>query len=136
MQGVHTFHILGILLPQTKHIQKSDQHWDLHIIFVSFRLVQRVTRATANRTKTGARAAQQVPHVHFHIIPRPSTESSRSPSFAMFGRGQRDELDDEEGEKLAHSMRVELAEEVRRIERDEGVVLDPIAPGLKPRGKL
>ncbi|KAJ5983786.1 hypothetical protein N7481_005885 [Penicillium waksmanii] len=84
----------------------------------------------------GARAAQQVPHVHFHIIPRPSTESSRSPSFAMFGRGQRDELEDEEGERLAHSMRVELAEEVKRIERDEGVVLDLTASDLKRRGRL
>jgi hypothetical protein len=54
----------------------------------------------------------------------------------MFGRGQRDELDDEEGERLAHSMRVELAEEVKRIERDEGVVLDPTASDLKRRGKL
>jgi hypothetical protein len=54
----------------------------------------------------------------------------------MFGRGQRDELDDEEGERLAQSMRVELAEEVKRIERDEGVILDPTASDLKRQGKL
>lgn len=84
----------------------------------------------------GARAAQQVPHVHFHIIPRPSTDVSQRPSFTMFGRGQRDELDDEEGEKLAHSMRVELAKEVTRIELDEGVVLDTASSKAKDRGKL
>jgi len=54
----------------------------------------------------------------------------------MFGRGQRDELDDEEGEKLAHSMRVELAKEVTRIELDEGIVLDTASSKAKDRGKL
>lgn len=40
----------------------------------------------------GARAAQVVPHVHFHIIPRPKTEgvaTLRNESWRMFGRGQR-----------------------------------------------
>ncbi|KAF3388611.1 putative HIT-like protein [Penicillium rolfsii] len=70
----------------------------------------------------GIRAAQQVPHVHFHIIPRPS-DFAHKPSFAMFGRGQRHELDDDEGAALARAMRVELNREIKRIQREEGVNL-------------
>ena len=81
----------------------------------------------------GVRAAQQVPHVHFHIIPRPSTDGPQRPSFVMFGRGQREELDDEEGESLARAMRAELAQEVARIQRDEGVDL---TTDFKRHGKL
>ena len=39
----------------------------------------------------------------------------------MFGRGQRDELDEEEGEKLASDIREELAREVQRVRDVEGV---------------
>lgn len=42
----------------------------------------------------------------------------------MFGRGQREELDEEEGEKLARLMREELAREVKRIKDEEGIDLD------------
>ncbi|KAF2472007.1 HIT-like protein [Lindgomyces ingoldianus] len=64
----------------------------------------------------GARAAQVVPHVHFHIIPRPETMPQiKSKSWAMFGRGQRDELDDEDGVRLAGEMRRVLREEVKRM---------------------
>ncbi|KAL1964677.1 hypothetical protein VTN77DRAFT_6703 [Rasamsonia byssochlamydoides] len=77
----------------------------------------------------GTRAAQVIPHIHFHIIPRPPSQSSstvatRSPSWTMFGRGQREELDDEEGEELARAMREELAREVKRVREEEGVDLD------------
>ena len=82
-----------------------------------------------------------VPHIHFHIIPRPLPQPSASnkalssssnaavtvrssPSWVMFGRGQREELDDEEGDALARAMREELAREVRRIKDKEGVDLD------------
>lgn len=51
----------------------------------------------------------------------------------MFGRGQREDLDDEEGEILAHAMRAELAHEVSRILKDEGVDL---TKDFKPQGKL
>lgn len=55
----------------------------------------------------------------------------------MFGRGQREELDDDEAEILAREIRLELVEEVERIQRDEGVDL---AQGLisegSQRGKL
>ena len=64
----------------------------------------------------GARAAQVVPHVHFHIIPRPESRPEiKSRSWTMFGRGQRDELDDEEGVKLAEEMRRVLREELARM---------------------
>ncbi|KNG88978.1 HIT domain protein [Aspergillus nomiae NRRL 13137] len=66
----------------------------------------------------GVRAAQQVPHAHFHIIPRPSSNpapNAARASFVMFGRGQRDELDDDEGEALAGLLRGELAKEVLRM---------------------
>jgi hypothetical protein len=41
----------------------------------------------------------------------------------MFGRGQRHELDDDEGAVLARAMRVELDLEIKRIQKEEGVVL-------------
>ena len=41
----------------------------------------------------------------------------------MFGRGQREELDDDEGEELVGLLRGELAREVLRI-REEGVDLE------------
>ncbi|PLB55139.1 HIT-like protein [Aspergillus steynii IBT 23096] len=75
----------------------------------------------------GVSAAQLVPHVHFHVIPRPATNAPPSGgkvSFVMFGRGQRDELDDEEGEALARLLREDLAREVQRVMREEGVDLN------------
>ncbi|KAF2691296.1 HIT-like protein [Lentithecium fluviatile CBS 122367] len=64
----------------------------------------------------GARAAQVVPHVHFHIIPRPESKPEiKSRSWTIFGRGQRDELDDEDGVRLAGEMRRVLREEVERM---------------------
>jgi hypothetical protein len=42
----------------------------------------------------------------------------------MFGRGQRDELDDDEGQELARLLRVELAKEVASVKEKEGVDLD------------
>lgn len=60
----------------------------------------------------GAAAAQVVPHLHYHIIPRPEIRASGklSSSFTMFGRGQREELDDDEGEALATAIRKSMAE--------------------------
>ncbi|CAG9986725.1 unnamed protein product [Clonostachys byssicola] len=59
----------------------------------------------------GAAAAQVVPHTHYHLIPRPDIRARGkiSESFTMFGKGRREELDDDEAEKLAHSIRVEVA---------------------------
>lgn len=59
--------------------------------------------------------------MHFHIIPRPAlTPELRNRSFTMFGRGQREELDDEEAAALAGKLREELGREVERIEKVEG----------------
>lgn len=98
------------------------------------RYIKRNQLFRANR-QIGERAAQVVPHVHFHIIPRPATGANQRTSFAMFGRGQREELDDDEAEVLAREIRLELVDEVKRIQEEEGVDL---AAGLIPdsRGKL
>lgn len=47
----------------------------------------------------------------------------------MFGRGQRDELDDDEAEELVRQLRAELAKEVARVKEEEGVDLDVDEPG-------
>ncbi|KAF2808471.1 HIT-like protein [Mytilinidion resinicola] len=84
------------------------------------RTVAKVTGVTDYNIvqNNGARAAQVVPHVHFHIIPRPETMPQvQSKSWTMFGRGQRDELDDDEGAELAGEMRRVLREEVESLGR-------------------
>ncbi|KAJ9663762.1 hypothetical protein H2201_005483 [Coniosporium apollinis] len=83
------------------------------------RTVAKVTGVTDYNIvqNNGPRAAQVIPHVHFHIIPRPaSLPQVAHKSWTMFGRGQRDELDDEDGVKLAREMRGVLREEVGRVE--------------------
>ncbi|EUC42900.1 hypothetical protein COCMIDRAFT_39072 [Bipolaris oryzae ATCC 44560] len=82
------------------------------------RTVAKVTGVTDYNIvqNNGARAAQVVPHVHFHIIPRPeSMPEIKSKSWTMFGRGQRDDLDDEEGSKLAGEMRKVLRAELEKM---------------------
>ncbi|KAJ6089722.1 hypothetical protein N7467_004938 [Penicillium canescens] len=110
--------ILSRVVTKTVFGDDPDRHWNV---------VQ----------NNGERAAQVVPHVHFHIIPRPATGTNQRTSFAMFGRGQREELDDDEAEILARELRLELVEEVKRIQKEEGVDL---AQGLvldaSSRGKL
>ncbi|KAH7414392.1 HIT-like domain-containing protein [Phaeosphaeria sp. MPI-PUGE-AT-0046c] len=79
------------------------------------RMVSKVTGVTDYNIvqNNGARAAQVVPHVHFHIIPRPATMPEiKNKSWTMFGRGQRDDLDDGDGAKMAREMRRVLREEV------------------------
>ncbi|KAI1201681.1 HIT domain-containing protein [Nemania serpens] len=68
----------------------------------------------------GAAAAQVVDHVHYHLIPRPEIRARGRfrESFTMFGRGQREDLDDDEGVALAAELRASIAavleEESRR----------------------
>lgn len=60
----------------------------------------------------GAAAAQVVPHAHFHIIPRPDIrrQGRWSERFTMFGRGQRTDLDEQEGLQLAEKVRSSLSQ--------------------------
>jgi diadenosine tetraphosphate (Ap4A) HIT family hydrolase len=85
------------------------------------RTVAKVTGVTDYNIvqNNGARAAQVVPHVHFHIIPRPgSLPELKNKSWTMFGRGQREDLDDDEGKKLAKEMRDVLSREVERVGKE------------------
>ena len=87
----------------------------------------------------GARAAQVVPHVHFHIIPRPELESGaegngknkgkgtnkavpaiENRSWTVFGRGLREDLDEGEADELVADMRGCLASEVLLLKQREG----------------
>lgn len=70
----------------------------------------------------GAAAAQVVPHMHFHIIPRPEIRASGrfSESFTMFGRGKREELDDDEAVVLAEQLRQSVAAVMREEEEEQG----------------
>lgn len=76
----------------------------------------------------GERAAQVVPHVHFHLIPRyqegrkdiggkGKVDVGMLKSWKMFGRGAREELDDDEGVELAKDLREALREEVEGVSR-------------------
>ncbi|KAL7628471.1 hypothetical protein AAE478_002674 [Parahypoxylon ruwenzoriense] len=59
----------------------------------------------------GAAAAQVVNHMHYHLIPRPEIRASGRfrESFTMFGRGVRDDLDDDEAAALAEQLRRSIA---------------------------
>lgn len=69
----------------------------------------------------GARAAQVVPHVHFHIIPRVGdVPEVKARSWTVFGKGQREDLDEGDAEVLVRRMRVGIGREVERVRRREG----------------
>ncbi|KAL1306840.1 hypothetical protein AAFC00_005496 [Neodothiora populina] len=70
----------------------------------------------------GARAAQVVPHVHFHFVPRYKegrkeisgkghVDMGMLKSWRMFGRGTREDLDDAEAVLLAANIREGLRKE-------------------------
>lgn len=71
----------------------------------------------------GAAAAQVVPHMHYHIIPRPEIRASGrfSESFTMFGRGKREELDDDEAVLLADKFRQSIATVLKEEEEKKSV---------------
>lgn len=70
----------------------------------------------------GAAAAQVVAHMHYHLIPRPEIRASGRfrESFTMFGRGQREELDDDEAEAFVAELRRHVADVLREEKDDEG----------------
>lgn len=72
----------------------------------------------------GAAAAQVVPHMHYHVIPRPEIRAQGrwSEKFTMFGRGQRTDLDAEDGENLAERVRDEVARALGEEEEEEEVI--------------
>lgn len=62
-----------------------------------------------------------MPHVHFHIIPRPGdVPVIENRSWTIFGRGQREDLDEEDAVVLVGRMRERLRVEVERVRRVEG----------------
>lgn len=78
----------------------------------------------------GARAAQVVPHVHFHYIPRypegrthaggkGNVEYGMMKSWRMFGRGTREELDDDEAVEMAARIREGLLKEIEEVGADK-----------------
>ncbi|KAL8843493.1 MAG: hypothetical protein Q9176_002106 [Flavoplaca citrina] len=69
----------------------------------------------------GARAAQVVPHVHFHIIPRTDdVPEVKARSWTVFGKGQREDLDEDEAKVLLGRIRRSLRREVERVRVEEG----------------
>ena len=74
----------------------------------------------------GIRAAQVVGHVHFHFIPRYPDDRKRRTgdskidvgmlkSWRMFGKGPREDLDDDEGREVAQLIRKQLEVEVKDV---------------------
>ncbi|MCJ1359245.1 MAG: Histidine triad nucleotide-binding protein 2, mitochondrial [Icmadophila ericetorum] len=69
----------------------------------------------------GGRAAQVVPHVHFHIIPRSGdVPEIKNRSWTIFGRGQREELEEEDAVVLIQQMRERLEKEIEDVKNREG----------------
>ena len=77
----------------------------------------------------GERAAQVVPHVHFHLIPRyqegrgetrnrGEVDGGMLKSWRMFGRGTREELDDDEAVDLARKLREAIRKEVGETSKE------------------
>ncbi|KAL7276350.1 hypothetical protein RUND412_000653 [Rhizina undulata] len=71
----------------------------------------------------GVNAAQVVPHVHYHIIPRPrigqrdTTHKVKSKHGHFFS--SREDLDDEEGAVTARDMRMAIAQELEEMKKNE-----------------
>lgn len=59
--------------------------------------------------------------MHFHIIPRPGdVPEIENRSWTIFGKGQREELDEEDAAELIAKMRGELTRQVERVREREG----------------
>ena len=59
--------------------------------------------------------------MHFHIIPRPGdVPEIKNRSWTIFGKGQREELDEDDAAELIAKMRKELTSQVERVRQREG----------------
>ena len=59
--------------------------------------------------------------MHFHIIPRVGdVPEVKARSWTVFGKGQREDLDEEDAVVLVKRMRERLGREVERIRKREG----------------
>ena len=59
--------------------------------------------------------------MHFHIIPRVGdVPEVRARSWTVFGKGQREDLDEEDAVVLVKRMRERLGRELERTKRREG----------------
>lgn len=75
---------------------------------------------------TGIHAAQVVPHVHYHIIPRPSNEERERLThksgarwlISRYGDGIRTDLDDEEGAAVAREIRNSVFKELEEMKQN------------------
>ncbi len=103
---------------------------------------------------TGPGAAQVVPHVHFHIVPRPplnykypprnkitssknkyprnSQPAGRQATAILFGRGMREDLDYDEAAELVEAMRAAVKEEWQATFPAPGRTENAIANEAKP----
>jgi diadenosine tetraphosphate (Ap4A) HIT family hydrolase len=79
------------------------------------------SRVLMHCSMIGARAAQVVPHVHFHIIPRMEAPSTPR-SWTMFGRGRREDLDFDEAEALAKRLREQMKVEIDVAFRNSSMI--------------
>ncbi|MCJ1308121.1 hypothetical protein MMC25_001773 [Agyrium rufum] len=87
-------------------------------------------------SQIGPRAAQVVPHVHFHIIPRGGdVPEVAAKSWTIFGRGMRDVLDDDDAADLVRRMRERIGIELLAIREKEGAKAWR-ALGLDERGQF
>jgi hypothetical protein len=92
----------------------------------------------------GERAAQTIPHVHYHIIPRPPLApipTEKQKSWVTFGRGMRGDLDEDETSTLAERLRRAVDVEIERLRQKEGheglqLLGLEVGSGMRERGKL
>ena len=79
----------------------------------------------------GVAAAQVVPHVHYHIIPRGGgvVAEVKARSFTMFGASTRSDLDESEAGVLASKIRKEVERDLELMETED-------QEGRKMLGKL
>lgn len=59
--------------------------------------------------------------MHYHIIPRVGdVPEVKARSWTVFGKGQREDLDEEDAEVLVKRIRCRLGGEIERVRRKEG----------------